>query len=302
MLDQFARSYFRMIFRERFIDARGDNFQKLFGQIMNLLYPGDFTQTRPWGRLGDDKCDGYLPSQRKFYQCYAPDDLEKTKTLEKLNEDFAGAIPFKGSYFNVWVFTHNGRDGRIPTWLSFELDRLRQAHLDIKIETLGYVELLEATLKLTDVQLVDLFGPFPSLRDMLAVQFEDLLPLLDYVAHQVSPVETPTKLVPPQKLEYNRLSPDVEFCLRTGMIKANIVREYLDRTPDKELAIRVTNAFKTKYVSIRQQETDPDKIFYELRVFAQGPFTQVSRTEVAILAVLAYLFEECDIFERPPES
>ncbi len=301
-MDQFARSYFRMIFHERFTDARGDNFQKLFGQIMNLRYPGDFTQTRPWGALGDDKCDGYLPSQQKFYQCYAPDDLERTKTLEKLNQDFTGALPFKGSYFNVWVFAHNARDGRVPSWLTLELERLRQAHPDIKIETLGYIELLEETLKLDDVQLVTLFGPFPSLRDMLAVQFKDVVPLLDYVARQSVPVETDVRVVPPKKLEYNRLSVDVEFCLRNGMIKANIVRDYLDRTPDKEMASRVTSAFRAEYDKLRQQKNDPDSIFYGLRFFAQGPFTQLPRTEVAVLAVLAYLFEECDIFERPPES
>ncbi len=301
-MDQFARHYFGMVFRERFNDARGDNFQKLFGQIMNLRYPGDFTQTRPWGPLGDDKCDGYLPSQRKFYQCYAPDELEQKKTLDKLNKDFTGALPYKGTYFTVWVFVHNARDGRVPSWLTLELERLRQAHIDIKIETLGYIELLEETLKLDDVQLVDLFGPFPSLRDMLAVQFKDVLPLLDYVARQSAPVETDVRVVPPKKLEYNRLSTDVEFCLRSGMIKANIVRDYLDRTPDKELASRVTSEFRAEYDKLRQQKNDPDSIFYGLKFFAQGPFTQQPRIEVAVLTVLAYLFEECDIFERPPES
>lgn len=232
-MDQLSRHYFKMIFRERFADARGSDFQKLFGQIMNLRHPGDFTQTRPWGKLGDDKCDGYLPSQRKFYQCYAPDDLTQNATLKKLKEDFTGALPHKGNHFTVWVFVHNARDGQIPSWLTLELDRLRQEHSDIRIETLGYFELLQEALKLDEGQLVDLFGPFPSLRDTVAVQFNDVLPLLKHVSHETAPTDMAPRPVPPRKLEYNHLSDDVKFCLQHGMIKANTVRSYLDQTPDK---------------------------------------------------------------------
>jgi hypothetical protein len=301
-MDQFSRHYFGMIFRERFVDARGDEFQKLFGRIMNVRYRGDFTQTRPWGPLGDDKCDGYLPSQRKFFQCYAPDDLAQAATLKKLKEDFEGALPNAGRHFDTWVFAHNAHDGRVPSWLTLELDRLRQAHPNITIETLGYWELHHEALQLDQGQLVDLFGPFPSLRDLLSVQFEDVRPLLDYVARQSAPVDTPPRLVPPTKLVYNRLSEDVEYCLRSGMIKAAVVRDYLDGTPDKELGARVTSAFRAEYDRLKQEESDPDRIFYGLRVFAQGQFVQAPRTEGAVLAMLAYLFEECDIFERPPDA
>lgn len=301
-MDQFTRQYFRMIFRERFTDARGDDFQKLFGRIMNLRYPGDFTQTRPWGKLGDDKCDGYLPSRRKFYQCYAPDVLRGKETLRKLEEDFVGALPHKGKCFNVWVFVHNAPDGRIPSWLTLKLDRLRHEHQDVTIETLGYWELLQEALELDQVQLVDLFGPFPSERDLLAVQFQDVLPLLEHVSGQSAPADMVPRPVPSRKLEYNQLSDDVYQCLRHGMIKADVVRSYLDRTPDKELAGRVAGAFRAEYERLRQQEADPDRILRGLRVFAQGPFILNQRVEAAVLAVLAYLFEECDIFEHPPES
>lgn len=46
---------------------------------------------------------------------------------------------------------------------------------------------------------------------------------------------------------------------------------------------------------------EPDSIFSQLRIFAQGPFAQGVKTEGAALAVIAYLFEECDIFENPQD-
>jgi hypothetical protein len=85
------------------------------------------------------------------------------------------------------------------------------------------------------------------------------------------------------------------------MIRTDVVRDYLNQTPDKELAARVTSAFRNEYEGLKLQKLDPDDIFRGLRVFAQGQFVQAPRTESAVLAVLAYLFEECDIFERPPE-
>jgi len=301
MMNPWTRHYFGMVFREHFFRTQGDEFQKFFGKIMNTRYPGDFTQIRPWGILGDDKCDGYLPSQRKFYQCYAPNDLKQADTIKKLNEDFSGALPFQKQYFDNWIFVHNARDGRLPSWLTFELTRLRRSHPSVKIETLGLVELQKIVLELEQSQLVDIFGPFPSLEDVLAVQFKDVQPLLDYLAHQAKSSDAIPGLVSPKKLEYNELSEDVKYYLLHGMIKSGVVRNYLDQHPDKELASRVTNAFHDEYSRLKQKKFDAATVFYELRIFTQGPFTQSAQTEGAVLAVLAYLFEECDIFENPPD-
>lgn len=46
----------------------------------------------------------------------------------------------------------------------------------------------------------------------------------------------------------------------------------------------------------------PDAIFGKLQEFAGGSQRGDSGHEAAVLAVLAYLFEQCDIFERPPEA
>ena len=298
-MDQFTRRWLSLEFRDRFHNAFGDDFQRFFGSIMNLRCPGDFTQTRPWGRLGDNKCDGYLPSRRKFYQCYAPYKLEKSETLQKLQEDFEGALPYQKDYFDVWIFVHNARDGRIPTWLSLKLDDLRREHSGIGIETLGYWELHGEALQLEQGKLVDLFGPLPSLQDMLAIEFKDIRPLLEYIAHKDTSQVADPKPVSPQKLKYNQLSQEVEYFLKLGMIKAADVRTYLDQTIDKELGTRVASAFREKYDQLKQEGLEPDNIYFQLRVFTQGSFTQEVRTEAAVLAVLSYLFEECDIFETP---
>jgi hypothetical protein len=300
-MDQFARNYCRMVFRERFTDAHGDEFQRFFGQIMSMRYPGDFVQTRPWGPLGDEKCDGYLPSQRTFYQCYAPESAPLATSIAKLREDFDGAKPHAAKFFSTWVWVHNDRDGRIPSLMAFEIEKLRQENPDIQIKTLGYSELLSEAQELSDLKLVDLLGPYPSYQDLRAVQFQDIRPLLAHVAGQGATSDGEVKPVPANKLEYNKLSEEVGFFLRTGSLKSALVKSYLDQVPDRSLGTRVSTSFRSKYEALRQEESDPDEIFRGLRVFAQGEFAQSPRTEGAVLAVLAYLFEECDIFERPPD-
>jgi hypothetical protein len=124
--------------------------------------------------------------------------------------------------------------------------------------------------------------------------------LLDYLSRQSVSSDAVPGPVSPEKLEYNQLSEDTEYFIRHGMIKSRVVRNFLDQHPDKELASRITNAFRDEYGRLRQRKSDADAIFSGLRTFAQGPFTQSPQTEGAVFAMLAYLFEECDIFENPP--
>ena len=60
---------------------------------------------------------------------------------------------------------------------------------------------------------------------------------------------------------------------------------------------RAAQAFRTKYLELKAEGVLPDKIFFRLHVFARGSLGQEPRLEAAVLSVLAYLFEECDIFE-----
>ena len=57
--------------------------------------------------------------------------------------------------------------------------------------------------------------------------------------------------------------------------------------------------FKQEYTSFVGSLVSPDDIFMRLLVFAGGAERGAPVHEVAVLAVLAHLFEECDIFEEP---
>src|SRR5580704_1274230 len=96
-----------MAFRLRFVESTGDSFQDLFSTIMEMRFPADFVRVRPWGNVGDRKNDGYLRSRRQLFQCYAPREMARAKCLNKISEDFAGALPHWRAHFDQWIFTHN---------------------------------------------------------------------------------------------------------------------------------------------------------------------------------------------------
>lgn len=298
-MDPLAQHHYGLSFELSFRKARGDTFQQLFGRIMNMVYPGDFVQTRPWGKLGDEKCDGYLRSQRRFFQCYAPNELEKNQTLRKLTDDFEGALPYAESFFDVWVFTHNAEDGRLPTWLVIKIEHLQTSNPKVKIEQCGFEEMRKLVFGLTESDLVALLGPPVTQRAMMTLGFSQLRPILAYLGRQAAPEDEDPHTVPSDKLVYNALGQNVETLLKAGMTKAGLVREYLDRTANKELGMQVATAFRQKYKEFRTQGLDAVEIFDGLRQFAIGPYGADAGADVAVLAILAYLFEACDIFENP---
>lgn len=65
-------AYYEARFENAFLRAKGDEFQTFFERLMGLAYKADFMACRPWGNQGDRKNDGFLKSERRLFQVYAP--------------------------------------------------------------------------------------------------------------------------------------------------------------------------------------------------------------------------------------
>jgi hypothetical protein len=301
-MDPLAQYHYEFVFALKFREARGDAFQQFVGRIFNMAYPGDFVQTRPWGRKGDEKCDGFLSSKKRLFACYAPNDLSENETLAKLRQDFDGALPFAGKFFDEWYFVHNAPDGRVPTWLVKEIERLRAEHPEIRIEMMGFEEMRAVVFGLSATDLVSLLGPQVTQRAMLSLGLEQLKPILAHLAAQAPPEDVEPTPVSPEKLAYNALPQSVNAMLTAGMTKARLLENYVARGRNKELGMQVATAFRKRYAELVASHADGLEIFNQLHEFAIGPFRPDTNTQVACLAVLAWLFEACDIFEHPPET
>ncbi|MGO9165847.1 MAG: ABC-three component system protein, partial [Candidatus Sulfotelmatobacter sp.] len=77
-----------------------------------------------------------------------------------------------------------------------------------------------------------------------------------------------------------------------------LVQNFFEQWHDQTLGERLAQTFKDKYVTLREQFT-PNNIFAELQSWAGGNQRGTPEHELAVLTVIAYYFERCDIFEEP---
>jgi hypothetical protein len=295
-MDELTRSHYELTYKATFLEVKGAAFQDFFSKIMEKRYPGDFIPVRSWGAAGDRKNDGILPSKRMLFQCYAPNELTAAAAISKIDEDFDGALAHWRKDFDTWVFVHNSRPGLGPDVTKKLLD-LCSAHKGVELIQWGYEELRREVLRLDEADLASLFGPAPSRRTMMNLGLEDLAPVLDTIARLPPVVEADILPVPADKLFYNSLSGSVAVLLKAGMQRAPLVRKYFRRSPREQ--DRLAASFREEYKRLRGHSGDPDEIFRALQEFAGGARTPLPTRNEAVLACLAFFFEECDIFDRP---
>lgn len=298
-MDQIQSAYYESRFQVAFLKAKGTAFQTLFEEMMAKLYPTDFMACKPWGSIGDRKNDGYLPSKRTLFQLYAPTEIDAATTVGKIEEDFNGALPHWGKYLDKWVFLHNA--DALPPPVLAKIQELRQAHSSLVIETWGWEELrLEFNKMSLDAKRA-MFGPAPTNIAKQNLGMDDLQAVLEHIVSAGVPSDGLIGTVPPGKIEANRLSSSVATLLNAGTEKAKLVGQYFDGHPDPLYGDRIAASFRGRYRELRDGNVPlhPDQIFSELLIWAgQSPDSTAGQL-VAILTVVAFFFDQCEIFEPP---
>ncbi len=77
------------------------------------------------------------------------------------------------------------------------------------------------------------------------------------------------------------------------------MRQFFDKWYDLEFGEKIAKAFREQYKSLRKQKLTPNIIFSELQAWTGGEQRGTPEHELAVLTVLAYYFERCDIFKEP---
>ena len=266
---------------------------------MGLAYKADFMACRPWGNQGDRKNDGFLKSERRFFQVYAPNKMKAKKATDKITEDFEGAKVHWGKHFDKWTFVHNATDGLPPHVQELLLD-FEKANPGISLEPWGLEELMRVFRCLSPEDRASWLGHAPTEETKAKLGFKDLRVVLESLAGKAAPSGAAVKPVPPGKIEANDLSESVATLIKNGMTKAPLVSDFLDKWHDETLGERLAVAFHKEYEHLRGS-IQPNRIFSELQAWVGGNSLGAPEHQMAVLAVLAYYFERCDIFEEPRE-
>src|SRR5262249_42655480 len=137
---------------------------------MERGYPADFQKVKPYGKVGDKKCDGYHQSVKRVYQVYAPEKMNSAEANAKIDDDYAGAVEHWKENLGTWVFVHNQWRGIPPDVLK----KLLALHKEDGIKVLRWSEseLRIEFFRLPQEIQVLLLGPAPTAQALARIQMK----------------------------------------------------------------------------------------------------------------------------------
>lgn len=281
----------------------GDAFQDFFSNVMQKCHGDDFVRVRPFGRKGDKGCDGYLQSSGQVFQCYGAINGDGGKVnylIGKMKADFEKAKEKIPSIMKEWHMVHNLIDG-LPIEAVEVLDSLKTENPDIKFGFIGLEGFEERINSLANTQVESLLGPTATNHDSRNLQIEELRILVSVVAQAAESMTAtglPIDPVPADKLDANDLPWHWRSLIAGGWQNAHLVASYLDRHPEPLVGERIARLFNEKYQYLKVQHLCPGSIMTGLYEMVTGSGTVSPQRQVAAQALLAHLFESCDIFEN----
>jgi len=298
-LDRLARQYFDYKAELALHQKKAIAYQDHFNDLMEAAHGTQFIRVRPAGAVGDRKCDGYLSRTDSVFQVYAPTTIRISDWIAKIDADFEGAKA-QWERMRQWVFVHNQHDGLPPDAAKMIL-KLKGKNLTLTIDQWPPTHLLDITSHMSEPQLTALFGNPPREEDMRTLDRSDIAIAVSGLTRESAfwqPSGNDLPIVSPRKLDYNQLSEHPRRLITAGIAQTSMVEGFFNHHPDPNLRDRAALRMKESWLRL-QSTVSPDAAFNELfdqiTAHAQG-----SRGLTASLALLAYLFEECDIFDNPP--
>lgn len=143
--------------------------------------------------------------------------------------------------------------------------------------------------------------PAMTMRALATLRLASLAPLLSQLGRLGDPAP-PDDLrpPPPDKLHHNLLSPHVEMLLRAGMSRVRLVQRFFEQAAPGRRS-QVVADLQGSYRAARQSNLAPDDVFMHLQRCICGPEPR-SEELAGALVIMAFFFEQCDIFERTPSA
>lgn len=299
MLDTISHDWYKVKCQIEYLKLKRNEFQSWFADVMEKAYPGDFQRVRQ--TQGDRGCDGYRISTKTIYQVYAPREIRPSALNRKIKDDFNQALEEFGEKMAAWTFVHNDPDGLTPDTAVDTFGGLKDEHPDIILATHTFNEIWDIIKNLDTEKIEDLFGSAPTISHLHYLQLNEIIPVLRFIEKHEVPVEVTVDPPDPEKLEFNAFSEEVQDLISSGRRKATLVQQYFEKVRDPMYGESLAEAFREKYGSLKGSDLSADEIFDELRKFTGGDYFHDASKQAAVLAILSYFFERCDIFENPDE-
>lgn len=307
IMDSVKAYWWRVGLELKLRQSSGDAFQDFFGRLMQARHGDDYVRVRPYGQRGDKGCDGYLASTGRVFQCYGAVNGDGSKVdylINKMAEDFAKAKAHLSDVMKEWHLAHNLVDG-LPIEAVQKLKSIETENPPVQCAFVA-IEGMAATLLALDEAIIETFvGPAASSADEQNLQVSELRDLVASVLAAVgeaAPTLGEIKEVSATKLAHNALPQHWAQFIASGWQNAHHVSGYFDRHHDPLAGERIARQFRDRYAYLKSQSLGAAAIMAGLYEMIVGIGAVPVERTVAAQALLAHLFESCDILEDVPQA
>lgn len=292
-------------FQNKVLKSIGNSYEELFTCVMQQANP-NFIPVKPQGSWGDKKNDGFDPTTGTYYQVYAPENLSATeeKAIAKLNEDFNGLKAFwpsAGYEIKHFFYVLNDRFNGVGPAILKNVKALDIDNADISVEVFTTAKLQNIFQQLDDEKMMNVVGFVPS-ADSSQLTLDVLHAVIQHIMNSAP---APLDAVIPQrpnmmrKIEFNGLSEAISSNMLVAFMNVNAIDDYFDNN-NNFLKDELRDRFNTFYVEASKEFEKPDNIFMAIHNKAL-PQSATKAHSDAVMTLMAYYFECCDIFESPEQ-
>jgi hypothetical protein len=300
-----------ILFENKLSKANGQAFEDLFTQVMGLLYD-DFRKVKAYGSDGDRKNDGFIPTTNTYFQCYAPEDIQKSKAnlITKLNTDFKGLVNhWEGEGFKVetFYFAVNDKDQGLSPSSYSELEKLKISHPEVKIDFLLIPQLKSLFNKLNKLYVMQVVGLIPT--DAIGdLDFWALGEVITHILKNQVPIDFNENYEDRKefedKIKLNGLTKRVSGILNTASHQEKAIESFIlenEKNSVQAIRDRFVNYYNDSKLHHKNNvENYADKRFFFISNAALPDIQNENNSKKiqdAIFILMAYFFEACDIFE-----
>lgn len=312
----------RKAFKLRIHESNGNAYEDLFCEVMRAANK-DFKKVKPQGRIGDRKNDGFIQSEGRYYQVYAPQSPtgNPTSATSKLEKDLDGLIAYWRSEHNYEIkhfyFVFNDKyHGAYPE-IYTTLNNVKHKHnLDV-CDVFLSSELEDIFMELPADSIASICGYYPKPEDIGFIDNSIVAEIVGYVSNNYSGFSDSQTNEPPDfynKILFNKLGKSTAMHLNVGAYQVGYIEDYFRTNSNfsRQQSRDSLNKMYQHYLNTDNVQAalatglPVSDIVFKNMVDEMLPesLSNIQRRDYErnVIAVMAFFFEACDIFEEPPEG
>lgn len=303
----------RRHFKLKIHESDGVIFQNLVEDILSKKYKYNFVSVRPYGKLGDMKNDGFISSEKIYFQIYGPENLSKSlnNAITKAKIDINGLLTmWKDAETIIYLVNDkylsvNAPDHLHAQKLYDEIEKINSGNIkEIKLwgarelENLFFELSVEEQFQILSFNYLALDATYNDLN------FDILNDIAEYILNLTKPKSIDTKLIVPNyddKIIMNNFDELISRRLKDAHLNHSDLERFFNGNSDiskKIILDKIHEVYEESRIKYTHgNNTDFNSVYLDLidNLTNNKKYGYV----IACESLISYFFETCDIFLEP---